>query len=116
MEAYVVADAQSGVVGGVGCGNLLSGVMALFGAVAMLGVVGVLLMVSENDNLVCRTTFEVVSFAEVTLDCFVFSPRLGEGLLPLAPLGLRRFGCLVMVEDSRGFGTRACVGVLCCFV
>ena len=102
-----------GVGGGVGCasrfGSRVSGVMVLFGAVATFGVVG-LLVVSEKDNLVCRTIFEVVSFPEVILDCLVFSPRLGEGLLPLAPLGLRRFGCRVMVDGSRGFGTRSCVG------
>jgi hypothetical protein len=62
--------------------------------------------------LVCRTTLVSVSFAVVTLVCFVLLPRLGDGLFPLAPLVLRRFLVFVMVAGSRRCGTEGCVKVV----
>jgi hypothetical protein len=50
------------------------------------------------------------------LFCLDFSPRLGEGLLPLAPLGLRRFGCRVMVDYFAWLRYRNVCRVWCCFV
>jgi hypothetical protein len=40
------------------------------------------------------------------------SPRLGDGLLPLAPLLLRRFLVCVMVDCLRSVGREGCVGVV----
>ena len=119
---FIVVCARSGVSGGVGCNNrvvtgLISGVMAVDLAAAALG--GDITW-SEKVNFVCLTAFDAVSLAGVTLVCLVFAPRLGEDLLPLAPLGLRRFEFLVMVGCCRSVGTRSCVGfvaVVCrCYV
>ncbi len=125
VSLFVIACSRSGVVGGVGWARLFfttlaSGVMAVEFAAVPFGVVGCSANVgfSANVNLVCRAAFGSVYLAGVTLVCFVFSPRLGDGLLPLAPLGLRRFELLVMVDCSRSFGTRVCVevfSVLCRF-
>ena len=90
---------------------LASGVIAVDGAEAAFGVEG-----SAKDNLVCRTTFVSVSFAVDTRVCLVLSPRLGDGLLPLAPLGLCRFLCFVMVDYSRSCGSLGCVEGVCCSV
>ena len=92
------ANARSGVGGGVGCKRrfvamLASGVIAVRGTVAIFGVSG-----SAKDSFVCRTTLESVSFAVVTLVCLVFTPLLGDGLLLAAPLWLRRFEFLAMVD------------------
>ena len=84
-----------------------SGVLAVAGAAAACGVGG-----SAKDNLVCRTTFVSVSFAVATFGCFVLFPRLGDRLLPLAPLGLRLFLVCVMVGFSRSCGTKGCVKVV----
>ncbi len=53
-----------------------------------------------------------VSFAVATFGCFVLFPRLGDRLLPLAPLGLRLFLVCVMVDCSRSVGREGCVGVV----
>ena len=117
VVSFVVALSRSGVGGGVGCASCVevsrtSGVMAIDGATEVIfGVVG-----SLKDNCVCRTTFGVVSVPVDTLVCFVFSPRLGEGLLPLAPLGLRRFACLVMVDYFAWLRYRDVRRAPCCFV
>ena len=95
---------RSGVVGGVGCLRIratlvISGVIAVAVALAVGADIWLLgVGCSAKVNFVCRTTFGSVSFAFDTLFCLDFSPRLGEGLLPLAPLGLRRFWCRVMVD------------------
>ena len=70
---WVLLVALSGVGGGVGCSRcvgwiLVSGVMAVDGIAAAFGVGG-----SAKDSFVCRTTFVSVSFAVVTLVCFVSS-------------------------------------------
>ena len=73
------------------------------------GVVGFVLSfcvaVAENDNVVCRTTFESASLPGVTLVCFVLCPRRGDGALPLPLPGLRRLGFLDIVNCSRSRGT-----------
>ena len=69
------------------------------------GVVGFVLSFAENDNVVCRTTFDSGSLPGVTLVCFVFCPRRGDGALPLPLLGLRRLGFLTIVDCSRSRGT-----------
>ena len=97
----LLVDTRSGVVGGLGCGIRLatapvSGVMAMSSAVPLgVGETAVLVIVGAKVNLVCRLTFGSVSFAGVTLVCFVFSPRLGEECFPLVPL---RFAFLPMVD------------------
>jgi hypothetical protein len=101
----------SGVEGGVGCARRLgmsrsSGVMAVERAAAELGVGDL-----AKDNLVCRTTLLSVSFAVATFVCLVLSPRLGDGLLLLAPLVLRRFLFFPMVDCSRSCGTEGYVKV-----
>lgn len=107
----VLGLSLSGVDGGVGCARRLgfspaSGVMAVERAAAEFRVGE-----SAKDSLVCRTTLLSVSFAFATFVCLVLSPRLGEGLLLLAPLVLRRFLFFPMVDCSRGCGRKGCVEV-----
>ena len=105
----VVALSLSGVVGGVGCSKsfvttLTSGVMGMVVAASVFGVVG-----PANESCVCRTAFMFVSLPSETLVCLLLSPRRGEGLLLLAPLALRRFEFLAIVECACNAGTRGCV-------
>ncbi len=66
--------------------------MTLSAVILPIGVGGLMLLpVVGNDNFVCRLPFVSLSFAGVAFVCLVFSPRRGDELLPLVPVGLLCF-------------------------